>query len=201
MNRQSGFTLLELLLASALTAMMMVAVMGLVTQVVRPIDAVDVDGEAGGVVSEAWLSLLRDELGQAHTITPGNNRIDLMSFGGLDARSYERTQRPVLVRYQVAEVDGRSWLIRSEKSLDASQQRPARRELVGAGVNRVELVPAVSSNPAEASAAGRSGRDVGEVELHEQYLSEGVWLLRLWTDDPVKPAVERAVVLRERLAG
>lgn len=209
MRRHAGFTLIELLLASALLAMLMVGVLAVVASVVRPTQALARDDtpDQHAAVDAAVLRVMRDDLSQAVRIETGNDGITLVSYGGLDPRTRERTQRPVRVRYQSVTINGRAWLVRREAGLDRDAG-PSRVDWVATPVTRLQLVPPPEPGPEaprpiarrRAIGGGVADTTAGKAEADTQSLREGLWRLRLWTGDDERPSTDTALILRASLA-
>lgn len=189
MRKVRGFTLLELLLASVLLALLMVGVMSVITHVVQPAEAVAQQGAARSKIdsAQAFADLLRDDLQQASVIDEvGARAIAFTGLCGLDPVTSERAQRPVRVRYFIEEVDGTAWVFRSEQALHGEAKRDARRALVCTGVTRFDLI-----------APQRDALQEGEAGDDAERPSDAVWRLRVWGggDDDEQPTVDRQVVL------
>ncbi|MFN3166629.1 MAG: prepilin-type N-terminal cleavage/methylation domain-containing protein [Phycisphaeraceae bacterium] len=187
MRKTHGFTLLELLLASVLLAVLMVGVLSVITNVVQPAEAAAQQGEARNKIdsAQAFADLLREDIEHASVIDEvGARSIAFIGHCGFDPVTNERAQRPVRVRYFIEDVDGVPWVFRSEQPLDTEAKRDARRALVGAGVTRFELI-----------APQRDALQEGEADDDAERPSDAVWRLRVWGDDEQTPAVDRQVVL------
>ena len=210
MRRHGGFTLLELMLASVLMVMLMVGVLGVVASVVRPTQAlardqgssVDVAGDATIDESVAWL--LQEDLLQAVRIERGSGGLVLISYGGLDPRTHERTQRPVRVVYQTLLIGDRPWLVRVEEGLDDEAAERVRVDWVAGGVTRIELLPPPTKHREDPRKVLPSNNQVVKVnEITEpdiESLRDELWQLRLWVNDDEQPTIERAVVLQGGLS-
>lgn len=145
MTRPRAFTLLELLVATALSTVLMIGVLAVVADLGAPEVAAGIRDEAGAggaaEASDAWVRLLREDLAHAHSIDASKaNEVALMGYGALDGRGRERTHRPVLVLYRIEMIDGRPWLIRRQAVLDVLTNQNVQRDLVCCGVTRFELV-------------------------------------------------------------
>src|ERR1051325_5737104 len=114
--RNNAFTLLELMLATVLSVMLMVGVMGVVGQI-RHSAAIGPSTSQSSALDEAldaWVRLLREDLNQTtQPVTSKSNELALIALGGLDAGRLERTHRPACIVYRLASIGGRSWLVRS----------------------------------------------------------------------------------------
>lgn len=202
MPKTRGFTLLELLLASVLMAVLMVGVMSVIANVVRPAASLADNGSAVSLQeqAQAWVRVLHADLGQARMIKKRGDEVVVMNTGGIDPLTQQRTHRPVIIRYAIKKVGERSCLVRYEQSLDTREVMPERRELVGIGVTRLELVP-----PAEfllepdASHQSVTIKNVAEKEKKIEPPIDGLWTLKLWTDLSDRPTIERGLAIRRSL--
>ena len=178
MSSRRGFTLLEMLLATVLSVMLMVGVLAVIASLGTAA------GKAGGQpvpaadAMDGWLRLLQEDLNLAVKVdTSRSNELTLIGYAALDGLGRERTHRPVRVLYRFEEVGGRRWLIRRQALLDVASNQNVQRDLVCNGVSRFELMPA----PVESAQWG---------------LKSTLWRLRMWTDDQAKPSRECIVTLR-----
>lgn len=176
MNRRpaAGFTLLELMLATVLTVLLMMGVM-MVIATLRSSPALaahdgpspaDPSGAAEREVTVArWIDLLREDLRHARTVTGvSENTVRLVGPLGLDAAGRAITHRPVEVVYRLVERDGRMWLFREQAALDLPSNRHRQRDLVLTGVTGFTLQRRVLPPAAnEVDATGMFARAVGQV--------------------------------------
>lgn len=201
MRNRSGFTLIEMLLATVLTAVLMVGVLAVVVSVSGPIQAGQGDGQAMQLMeTDDVVRVLRADLAQARTLETAGGELVLMSYGSLDPLTGERTQRPVDVRYRVQTIGVRSWLVREEQPLDGEAALAVRTELVAAGVSRLELDPPTDLPVIRAS--GEGGRDSKEDADEETPTlpEDGLWRLRLWREGQSQAVLDTGVVMRRSLA-
>lgn len=200
--RNRGFTLIEMLLATVLTSVLMLGVLAVIISVSAPIKAAG--GDEPEVVAarndvEAIVRAMKADLTQARTLEAEGGELRLMSYGGLDTQTCDRTQRPVRIRYLVRTLAGRSWLMREERALDGEVVQAIRTQLVAEGVTRIELQP-----PADMPVGGvgsrtaRAATESGEQDEPELPV-DGLWRLRVWLDAMQGPAVDRPIVMRRSL--
>lgn len=206
MSRRRGFTLLELMLATVLMSVLMIGVLAVLTQVLRPAGGQNERAKALGGIDAGWVGVMRGDLLQARAVQSGESRIELMGYVGLDPATGERTQRPARVAYHLAEdIAGRSWLVRSETPMDTGGKPTTRHELLGGGVTRFTLTPprvgttdrlspAPASGPASGAGAAGGGAPMG-------LPADEAWRLRLWAGDQADPAVDRVLVVRGGVGG
>ena len=217
MANPRAFTLLELLLAMALSTMLLLGVLAVLTD----LGAVGTAPGGGGVLRkgsdpapvETWAHLLSDDLSHAaHVDASAENKVTLIGYGALDARGRERMHRPVRVVYTLEELDGRPWLIRRQEALDVPTNRNVQCDLVGAGVTRFELVKVVfEKEAAESDLSGAGAAAARQEEVSSQKQDEAVpqdagekeeqeepaaWRLRVWTAAGEAPAYDRIITMR-----
>jgi len=140
-----GFTLLELLLASALTVLLMVGILSVIGSLGSSAVA-DTRGE-GGDVSRTdmpdWMDLLRDDVTHADEMAPGESSLTIYGHAGLSDADRSTTHRPVKIEYRVEQIAGRRWLVRYETALDEMTNRNVRRDLVAGDVGGFALTQRV----------------------------------------------------------
>ncbi len=141
MNRR-GFSLIEMLAAAALSAVLMIGLMAVIASVGRTRRAFAAQTE-----QSAWSAgvadLLRFDLRNAQTVKAGPNALTLTGTGALDARTLAPSHRPVRVEYALRTAAGRSWLVRRQTDLDVLSNANAWSEAVCPGVAAfaVQLLP------------------------------------------------------------
>lgn len=139
MPHRPGFTLLELLLASALTTMLMVGVLGLVSQIGLPAEE-SADAISRDAAVEGFAEMLRADLEHAVAVdATDENHVELLGYAALDDEARSRSHRPVRIVYRFDEIRGRSWLVREQHLLDVLTNRNMQRDLVAAGVSSFAL--------------------------------------------------------------
>jgi hypothetical protein len=146
MTSARGFTLLELLLATVLSVMLMLGVLAVVTDLTtdpRTVGSQDANSELLQTRTiDAWVRVLRGDLSHAIQIDASQpGRVVMLGSGALDDRGRDRTHRPVQVVYSLETVGGRRWLVRRQALQDVLTAHNIQRDLVCSGVRRFELVP------------------------------------------------------------
>jgi len=182
MRNTRGFTLLELLIATMLTTLLMMGVVAVVAGMgssaagVAPPACADAGPTGQTARAEdiaAWVGMLRDDLNQARLITRrGPGVLAMVGYASLDAQRREITHRPVTLVYKIEDIDGLQWVIRRQAALDVLTNQNVQRDLVCCGVTRFEVVMQgwERNNSATPSA------------------NEAIWRLRVWVGAGELPA-------------
>jgi hypothetical protein len=130
LNRRRAFTAVELLAATALTAVLMVTLLHVIGSIGRGREAMR-RRDAGEPVRTELLDALRWDLANARSASFGASGLSLVGHGSLDRDTLAPLHVPVTVSYRVLRLAGRSWLVR--------EQAPAGNEQ-GAGGAWIELL-------------------------------------------------------------
>jgi prepilin-type N-terminal cleavage/methylation domain-containing protein len=138
-QRRRAFTLIEMLIATLLAAILMGGVLSMSAALARDQRrlAARAQDSTGGIVE-----LLRFDLANARSVTqsPDGQTLVLVGHGGLDRRSMSPTNRLTRVVYRVDSPSGN--LSREQTYLD-DPARPARwTELAATGIARIDIIPA-----------------------------------------------------------
>lgn len=156
MGRRKAFTLLELMLAVTLASLLVMGVLAVLTQVgasaLNPPVASRLEGEASDEQAnaaatlsdhalEAAVALLRRDMAHATRIEAEANRLELVGPCALEARRRAGVHRPVRVIYTLERIEGRRWLVRTQRALDVATNQNTQRDLVLAGLARFRLSP------------------------------------------------------------
>lgn len=160
--RSRGFTLLEMLLATALTAVLVGGVMAVVTSVARPLpgNAASRAGLSQELPIESVLAMVRDDLRNARALQMSDDGVLTMAGNmAINATAREQTHRPAVVTYKIEQIGGRHWLVRSQSRLDTLTNEPTQYDLVCAGVRGFDLLR--DGEAIEGMVAGGSGSDTG----------------------------------------
>jgi hypothetical protein len=145
MTASRGFTLLELLLATVLSVMLMLGVLAVVTDLSTDPATIpsrsQTDAARQRQTLDAWVRLLRGDLTHAIQVRADTaSRVEMLGSGALDERGRSRTHRPVKVSYSLVTLDGQRWLIRRQTAQDSLVAHATQRDLICRGVRRFELV-------------------------------------------------------------
>ena len=195
LRSRRGFSLLELLAASALAAVLMVVLLQVVGSLAR--SRVVLEGGAAG--EEPWradlVEHLRWDLLNAAEVTAERNRVVLAGHGSLDRATLSPGHLPVTVVYALERLGGRTWLVRRQSPRGGAGREPGWSELVcpdvtAFGVEEVEQAgPIRAGRPAAPFPARRRRR--GPLTLDASAAS-----VRVWVDGVNGSIVDRVVILR-----
>ena len=149
MTGARGFTLLELLLATAMATVLMVGILAVIVRLhPDPITAtgseyVTVLGADNAPIDRVT-DLLRHDLVHADAIEqPSDDRITII---GLDAHLDDspttgESHRPMRISYTIVESAERRFLLRTQTYLDATTDAATQTQLVGTGIRSLRLIP------------------------------------------------------------
>jgi len=140
--RRRAFTILELLAATALAALLMLAVFHVVGTLGASRAAVAATSGNGATVRGDLLDTLRRDLAGATQVSFRANGMTLTGHGSLDRATLLARQEPVLVDYGLVVIGGRRWLVRRQGPRDGLSRAPAWTELVRPDVVGFSVRPA-----------------------------------------------------------
>ncbi|MHB1156177.1 MAG: prepilin-type N-terminal cleavage/methylation domain-containing protein [Phycisphaerales bacterium] len=167
MKRMDGFTMLELLMALALSAMLMIGVMAVIAQLgagsVRQASADAQPGAAlpGAGAMELMARLMGEDIGQAERVDATRpSQLELIGYCGLDDRGRGRLHRPVDVVYRLEQINGRTWLVRRQMLRDVLTNQNIQRDLVCGDVTGFAISPAKKWGVVQPRFGGGSNRPV-----------------------------------------
>ena len=132
-----GLTLIELMVALAIAALLTTAVLGVTGRLLRA-EVLNRRAAAGLSRTSGLEYLLEMDLLHAQRFRCRDNGFELQSVAALRAEDLETAHLGSLVRYEVREIAGRSWLVRTQQSVAAGDFT----RLVCSGVKAVSLRPA-----------------------------------------------------------
>ena len=172
-----GFSLIEMLAAAALSAVLMIGLLAVIAGVGRTRRAF-----AERTEQAAWSAgvadLLRTDLRNAQTIKVGANQLTLTGTGALDAQTLAPTHRPVRIEYSLQTAAGQSWLIRRQVDLDVLSTANSWSEPVCPGVASFAVepipdpLPAGAPKPPADAVPARVGITIGPASPNDPPLRE-----------------------------
>lgn len=135
-----AFTLIEMALATALAASIMVAVLGVLARFSRSREG-RVAGASNEAIEEAVVSVIETDLLNAETLEPLRDGVTIKGFGCIDADTKCISHFPAEIVYQVRPAGTSTWLIRRQTRTGPTGQVRTQSELVCRGVTKFALVP------------------------------------------------------------
>jgi type II secretory pathway pseudopilin PulG len=145
MTRRNAFTLVELLAANVLAALLIVAilsVLGALGRDRRAHAALD-HGRTSQTTDDNLLRLIQWDFSNATRWRSVDGAYFFQSHGSLDPQTLAPTNLPVTVRYELNEAAGKRWLVRSQTPRDKTSDGAWSAPLC-ADVADLVLVPAAS---------------------------------------------------------
>ena len=174
-----GFSLIEMLAAAALSAVLMIGLLAVVSSVGRTRRAFAERQEQSGW-SAGVADLIRFDVRNARTITAAANRLTLTGTGALDAATLVPTHRPVRVEYSLQQAAGQSWLVRRQTDLDVQSNRNSWSDAVCPGV------AAFAAEPLRDGADAKQPADAVPARVR----------LTVTSENPADPPVQEVLIVR-----
>ncbi len=138
MKHHLGFTLIEALAATALAAIMMVAVTSVVSALARHDTLTDTDPHTDW--RRQLTRVIQRDLQHAQQYHSQDNKLTLTGPVSLDAGTLKPTHHPAIVTYQINEYAGQSWLLRTQTDPDSRALNNAWTQLVCRGVRGLAVM-------------------------------------------------------------
>jgi prepilin-type N-terminal cleavage/methylation domain-containing protein len=150
-----GFTMIEMLAATALTALLMIVLLRVIAGLGQSRAALTRD-EHRHAWPTSMLGLIRWDLAHAQKWSPLPDGFALEGFGGLDPATRYPDGLPVTVRYEVVASAGKNWLLRRQMTTNRASDTWS--EMICADVQSIQLTSLDRED--KSSGADRSGLDV-----------------------------------------
>ncbi len=145
-TRRDGFTAVELLVATALSAMLMVSILGLLATMNVHCRELMRQSEA-----QPWKHLLdqqlQRDLANTRQVTVAENQIVLVGYVGTQGLGHDNTLRAAEVTYQIAIVGRTLCLFRNERPMNTPSNAVTSRQLVATGVARFQFIVPNNTRP------------------------------------------------------
>ncbi|MCC7409032.1 MAG: prepilin-type N-terminal cleavage/methylation domain-containing protein [Phycisphaeraceae bacterium] len=188
-----GFTLVEVLGATVLLSLLMLASLNVTVGLHRQARALTVMENARPGWQQDLVALLTYDLTHAQQVEM-NPRTQMLTFRGgfshLDADTRRPHHRPVEVAYQLIEIDDSTpaadentrprWLVRKQVNLDDLSNRNTWSDLVCGGVKRFRLVLATPEN------VDKTGKNSDRLSQADDLEQEDSVLESSWARQPIQ---------------
>jgi len=184
-----GFTLIELMVATVLAALLMAAVLGVLKGVTRSQKTL-MRGDTAPPWQARLISQLEWDLTNSRSVVPTVDGFQLKGFAGRDFASGAALHGPTTVQYAVRNVAGQLWLVRGEAHLDSLSLDNDSLELVCNRVERIAL-----NSPNKQGAKGVDGSEPQAKSVEDAPIPDQPLVL-LYGAGQEKPIFEHAFVLR-----
>ncbi len=189
MNRCGGFTLIEALAATALAAIMMTAVMTVVSALAH-----DDSRQANESERESWqqrmIELVEQDLRYSDSVTDQGDGVLMTGHLSLDQDTLTPTHRPVQVSYHIRKFADKSWLIRSQTDLESRALDNSWSEVVCSGVRAIKVMNAQQSTSSAANDKDQTDSLIDQAVAMDTAVVTIVW------DTPDEDATTFNLVLR-----
>ncbi len=189
-----GFTLVEVVVATALAALLMLAVLGATRSLTRA-QADLLQNDRLKDRHPELVALIRFDLVHAQEVKLAKNRLVLEGFGALDPQTLSPVHRPARITYRLQQGSpGQagsaglkdSWLVREQVMLDEPGSTIPWIELVASKVAQFDTTSAIQQSPSASGDRPKSPALSG--------LPSAVQLTLNWSDN--KKPLEATLILR-----
>jgi prepilin-type N-terminal cleavage/methylation domain-containing protein len=172
--RNKAFTLIELLAATALSALLLIGVLGVLTSL-RASAAQSMGIERPDVFAPL-LSLIRRDLSQASSVTTTPERTTISTFVNID-QAGNLSHRPVRVEYFLEQVGNLRCLVRQQTNLDELTNRATSRQVLYVDVASFQMstvrFTGTAPAPATTQNAGRIVGNIGPIQIQMRLAKAG----------------------------
>ncbi|MCC6580943.1 MAG: prepilin-type N-terminal cleavage/methylation domain-containing protein [Phycisphaeraceae bacterium] len=197
-----AFTLIELLLASALAAMLMVGLLAVTKQLGR--NAVARANMHDGVKLDRTLDILRRDLAQCSLVRQSDDGIALRGYASLDEPSRELSQKPVEILYRIVstdDADQADWLVRIQKSNRTLTNESPQLDVICRGIHQLALSIPMNGEQEDVPLARAA---IAPIDTSAEEIAALAWTsipttvrVAIWTEADTEPAtLRRKVVVR-----
>lgn len=197
MMHRRGFTLIEMMAATALAAIMMVAVISVVSALARH-DTVSLADTHDADVRHRLTSVIARDLRHAEYFDSEDNRLTLAGPVSLDPVSLSPTHRPAVVTYEVTEYAGRDWLLRTQVDPESRALDNRWAQLVCDGVRGLSIHHGPTATGLVGPAEAEEGTDASNDSRLDRTLAVPVETVTLTVtySDAAQPASSTTLMLQ-----
>lgn len=134
----AGLTILELLVALTLSAMLLTALVGVMSALQRQ-QTIVVEKHPYRPWRRAAMNQLHWDFQNAKWVAQTDDGLHLVGYGGRDFQSGHVNHRPAQIDYLIVGNDDRRWLCRRERHTDEFSNKTERTEFVLADVSQIRM--------------------------------------------------------------
>jgi len=198
MHRRA-FTMVELLIASALAGMLILGVLAAITNLGRT-EQQQQKAERASLPTHV-IDLIRSDLVHADEMRVRDEQIELRGRLGIDRDSVQVNHMPAVVRYAIIHVNEQPWLIRRQKDPTNLSSDRTTANVIANGVSAISFTR-IAIAPNDDGALEQDAKETGPAEETEEF--DDMWtvvpariLLSFQIDSPDEPImIDRELVLR-----
>ena len=143
--RRAGFTLIEMLVAGAIAALLVGGMALMLGGLGR--DRARLQARSDARPAEQTLELIRRDLTNATSVIAQPNLVTIDGFGGIDRSAMASTNRAARVVYRVRRDGTRSALVREQRFLDDPVRTEPWAEVVASGATRLTITSDATPDP------------------------------------------------------
>ena len=143
--RRAGFTLIEMLVAGAIAALLVGGMALMLGGLGRDRARLQARTDAGH--AEQMLELIRRDLTNATSVIAQPNLVAIDGFGGIDRSAMVCTNRAARIVYRVRRDGTRSALVREQRFLDDPVRTEPWAEVVASGATRLTITSDATPDP------------------------------------------------------
>lgn len=197
MRHRYGFTLIEALAATALAAIMMAAVISIISAIARH-DNLDDTNTPSSDWRGQLIGVIKRDLQHATHFHSQDNKLTLTGHVSLDSKTLKPTHRPAIVSYEINKYADQSWLVRTQIDPDSRALNNAWTQLICSGVQGLAVVDQPRTTGAITSREPQIDEDAMDSNPTPETLPvpvETVTLSLIWAN-PDQPASSTTLLIR-----
>jgi len=185
-RQAKGFTIMELLIASALAAILMIGILFATTQLARQTQRLR--KVSSPTQFNSMVELLHKDLKLATACRVTENQIHLQGFMLLDKKTQRPMQQPAQVIYRLVEVGNEHWLMRHQRAINNLTFDDMDANLVCKGITTMQLIAVLSPPPDD-----EGSDDTASTEPDKNQLESPIEITDKW--QPLPPVVQWIITL------
>ncbi|HCD32464.1 MAG TPA: hypothetical protein DER01_08640 [Phycisphaerales bacterium] len=133
-----GFTIMELLIASTLAAILMVGILFATTQQAKQVQRLQT--QTSPLHFDTVIQMLRSDLMLATACKVTEDQIQLQGYMQLNSKTQSQTQKPAHVIYRLVAIGNDHWLIRHQRDPSSLTLQDSSANLLCKGITSMQLL-------------------------------------------------------------